>query len=409
MAQSRKDSRGYALRTGECQRSDGRYSYSYMDKDRKRQVVYAPDLITLRKKEQQIRRDLEDGLDPRRAERITVNQVYDSYIKDKYDLKPTTKVNYIYTYDHFIRDTFGRRKLVDVKYSDVKRFYYSLLTEKNLSPATVDNVHTQLHPAFQMAVRDGYIRVNPAAGVLGDIKKSHVWVTEKRKALTVPEQKAFMNYLFSNPKYQGWKPLITVLIGTGLRIGECLGLRWEDLDFENRSIDINHNLVHRRVDEDGGTLHINTPKTKAGCRTVPMIQQVYDAFLEEYQLQQLTGFCTQEIEGYSGFVFASSSGTVTLPVEVNRAIHHLIEDYNNEEKANAKKEGRKALILPKISAHHLRHTFCTRLCENESNVKVVQTIMGHKDIQTTLDIYADCTEEKKKEVIHNMEDKIFIL
>ena len=110
--------------------------------------------------------------------------------------------------------------------------------------------------------------------------------------------------------------------------GECLGLRWEDLDFENRTIDVNHNLVHRRVDEEGGTLHINTPKTKAGCRTVPMIQQVYDAFLEEYQLQQLTGFCTQEVEGYSGFVFASSNGTVTLPVEVNRAIHSLIDDYN---------------------------------------------------------------------------------
>ena len=96
-------------------------------------------------------------------------------------------------------------------------------------------------------------------------------------ALTVPELKAFMNYIFTNHKYQGWKPLITVLIGTGLRIGECLGLRWEDLDFENRTIDVNHNLVHRRVDEEGGTLHINTPKTKAGCRTVPMIQQVYDA------------------------------------------------------------------------------------------------------------------------------------
>ena len=140
-----------------------------------------------------------------------------------------------------------------------------------------------------------------------------------------------------------------------------------------------------------------------------MIQQVYDAFLEEYQLQQLTGFCTQEVEGYSGFVFASSNGTVTLPIEVNRAIHSLIDDYNEEEKANARKEGRNALILPRISAHHLRHTFCTRLCETETNVKVIQTIMGHKDIQTTLDIYADCTEEKKKEVIHNIEDKIFIL
>ena len=98
--------------------------------------------MELRKKEQQIRRDMEDGLDPRRAERITVNQVYDAYIKQKFDLKATTKVNYIYTYDHFIRETFGKRRLVDVRYTDVKKFYYELLTEKGYSPATVDNVHT---------------------------------------------------------------------------------------------------------------------------------------------------------------------------------------------------------------------------------------------------------------------------
>ena len=409
MAQSRKDSRGYALRSGECQRSDRRYSYSYTDKDHNRQVVYATDLISLRKKEQQIRRDLEDGLDPRRAERITVNQVYDEYISQKYDLKPTTKVNYIYTYDHFIRETFGKRRLIDVKYTDVKKFYYSLITEKGLSPATVDNVHTQLHPAFAMAVRVGLIRTNPASGVLGEIKKSHVWVENKREALTLAEQKVFMNYLFENHRYQGWKPVITVLIGSGMRIGECLGLRWCDLDFENRIIDINHNLVHRRVDEEGGTLHINTPKTKAGERRIPMIEPVYEAFLEEYQIQQLTGFCTQEIEGYKGFVFCSSGGTVTIPQEVNRAIHTIVADYNEEETAKAKKERREPFLLPNFSAHHLRHTFCTRLCENETNLKVIQTVMGHKDIQTTMDIYADCTEDKKKEVIQKIENKIFVM
>lgn len=263
MAQSRKDSRGYALRSGECQRADGRYSYSYTDRNRKRHTVYGKDLVELRKKEQQIRRDLEDGLDPQRAERVTVNEVFDSYIKQKYDLKPTTRTNYVYTYDHYVRETFGKRRLIQVRYTDVREYYYSLLLEEKLSPATVDNVHTVLHPAFQMAVRDGLIRVNPAAGVLGEIKKSHVWVKTKRKSLTVPEQKAFMNYLYSNHQYQGWKPVITVLIGSGMRIGECLGLRWEDLDFENRIIDINHSLVHRKVDDSGTNFHINTPKTEA--------------------------------------------------------------------------------------------------------------------------------------------------
>ena len=409
MAQSRKDSRGYALRNGECQRKDGRYSYSYTDRDRKRQVVYANDLMSLRKKEQQIRRDLEDGLDPKRAECVTVNQVYDAFISQKYNLKATTKVNYKYTYDHLVRESFGRRKLADVKYTDVKKFYYSLITEKGLKPASVENVHTQLHPAFQLAVREGLIRVNPAAGVLGELKRSNVWVTEKRRSLTLAEQKTFMNYLYSNHCYQGWKPVITVLIGTGMRIGECLGLRWQDLDFENRTISINHNFVHRRVDEEGGTIHINTPKTEAGNRTIPMIEPVYEAFLEEYQIQSITGFCTQEVEGYSGFVFASSNGTVTLPVEVNRAIHKIVDDYNAEETALAKKERREPVLLPQFSAHHLRHTFCTRLCENENNLKVIQSVMGHKDIQTTMDIYADCTEDKKKEVIKNIEGKIFVI
>ena len=408
MAQSRKDSRGYVLRTGECQRADGRYSYSYTDRNRKRHTVYGKDLIEIRKKEQQIRRDLEDGLDPQRAERVTVNEVYDSYIKQKYDLKATTRARYIYTYDHYVRETFGKRKLVKVCYSDVREFYYSLMLQQGLSPSVVDNVHSQLHPAFQMAVRNGAIRINPAAGVLGEIKRSHMWVKSKRRSLTVPEQKAFMNYLYTNHQYQGFKPVITVLIGTGMRIGECLGLRWQDLDFENRIIDINHNLVHCRVDDSGNNYHINTPKTEAGCRRIPMISEVYEAFLEEFQIQQITGFCTQEIDGYSGFVFASSKGTVTLPSEVNNAIHSITADYNNEEAARAKTERREPLLLPDFSAHHLRHTFCTRFCENESNLKVIQSVMGHKDIQTTMDIYADCTEDKKKEVIKTIEDKIFI-
>ena len=81
----------------------------------------------------------------------------------------------------------------------------------------------------------------------------------------------------------------------------------------------------------------------------------------------------------------------------------------NEETAEAKKEKREPLLLPDFSAHHLRHTFCTRLCENETNLKVIQSVMGHKDIQTTMDIYADCTEDKKKEVIKKLDDTIFIL
>ena len=331
------------------------------------------------------------------------------YIGQKYDLKATTRANYIYTYDHFVREGFGKRKLASIRYTDVKKFYYDLILERGIKSATLDNIHTQLHPAFQMAVRDGLIRVNPSDGVMAEIKKSHVWKKEKRRSLTVPQQVAFMRHLNENNDFVGWRPVITVLLGTGMRIGECLGLRWEDLDFEARTISVNHNLVYRRLEKGQGMMkHINTPKTAAGTRTIPMLKEVYDAFLDEYQFQRITGFCEEEVDGYSGFVFSSSVKTVMIPEDVNRAIQRVTDAYNKEEKVCAKNESREPLLIPHFSAHHLRHTFCTRFCENETNLKVIQSIMGHADITTTMDIYAEATEEKKQEIIANLENKILI-
>lgn len=409
MAKSRKDARGYALHKGECQRKDGRYSFSYTDREHKRHIIYASDLATLRSRERKIIRDIEDGMDPHLAERITINQVYDKYFGQKYDLKATTRANYIYTYDHFVREGFGKRKLASIKYTDVKKYYYDLILERGIKSATLDNNHTQLHPAFQMAVRDGLIRVNSSDGVMAEIKKSHVWKKEKRRSLTVPQQVAFMRHLNENNDFVGWRSVITVLLGTGMRIGECLGLRWEDLDFEARTISVNHNLVYRRLEKGEGMMkHINTPKTVAGTRTILMLKEVYDVFLDEYQFQRITGFCEEEVDGYSGFVFSSSVKTVMIPEDVNRAIQRVTDSYNKEGKVCAKNESREPLLIPHFSANHLRHTFCTRFCENETNLKVIQSIMGHADITTTMDIYAEATEEKKQEIIANLENKILI-
>lgn len=108
---SRKDSKGYALRTGESQRSDGRYCFSYQDRRGKRHYRYAKTLVALRDIEKQVRRDMEDGIDAAHADKITVNEMYDKYISQKYNLKPSTRNNYKYCYDHFIRETFGKKHL----------------------------------------------------------------------------------------------------------------------------------------------------------------------------------------------------------------------------------------------------------------------------------------------------------
>jgi len=405
----RKDKNGYILRVGECCRSDGRYSYSYTDIEKNRHVVYAKNIVELREKEKLIHIDRADGIDIHKANRMTLNDLFEKYISQKYNLKDTTMANYIFIYDQYVRETFGKRKIADIKYSDVKRFYHSLMEERKLVATTVEHVHTLLHPTFRLAIRDGYLRTNPTDDVMTEIKKSKLWVKNKRNALTIPQQRAFVNYIESSEEFSGWYPIMVVLLGTGMRIGECLGLRWQDIDFKEKFISVNHNLTDRPVGRDRKMgRHIQTPKTEAGTRNIPILDEVMDAFAKEYQIQKCLGFCEEEIDGYSGFVFSTRDHKVYNANSINNSMHRIIEAYNKEERENAKKENREPIILPFFSAHVLRHTFCTRLCENENNLKVIQEIMGHKDIQTTMNIYAECTKEKKKEVMTNLTGKIII-
>ena len=277
---TRKDKKGYALRTGECQRKDGRYSYAYTDRFKKRHTVYAKTLVELREKEKEIRMDLDMGIDPNAAKTMTLNDVFDRFISRKYDLKPTTRSNYQFAYDHYVREGFGKQKIGKIHYSDVKKFYYELLSERGLKPRTPDGINTVVHGAFKMAVRDEIVRGNPTEGVMAEIKKSDLWVNTRKDALTLPQQKELIAYMEDNHRFTGWVPIITVLLGTGMRIGECLGLRWEDIDLDNRIISVNHNLVDyqdRSIKKQ--VRAIQTTKTRAGVRTIPMVDEVYEAFI----------------------------------------------------------------------------------------------------------------------------------
>ena len=299
--------------------------------------------------------------------------------------------------------SFGKKKIAEIKYSDILQFYLYLLNEADIALGTLDSIHCLLHPTFQLAVRDEIIRKNPSDGVIKEISKRAGKSRGVRHALTIEQQRAFMDYIANHPVYYHWWPLFTVLLGTGCRIGEAIGLRWDDLDFENRVISINHSLVYYPVgDSRTSVLRVSKPKTDAGIRTVPMLDIVYDAFQMEREEQEETGANETEIDGMKGFVFVNRNGSAPNPQAVNRTIKHIISSYNAEEIIKAKKQRREPVILPDFSCHHLRHTFCTRLCENETNLKVIQSIMGHRNIETTMDIYAEATEQKKQESFENL-------
>lgn len=421
MAEKRKDARGRNLKDGEVQLADGRYKYQYTDHSGRRKAVYAWKLVTtdrtpagkrdglsLREKEEEIEADRRDGIDGKSARKITLNDAFTSYMAGKVNLKQSTRTNYLYMYKKYVQDAFGRRTLNAIKYSDIKKFYNGLITEKGFKPNSMEIIHTILHPVFTQAVRDGYIRANPTDGVMAEIKKSHDWEQPKRHALTIEEQTAFIGFLSGSVEYGHWLPMFTVFLGTGLRVGELIGLRWEDCDFENRTISVNHNLIYRQQEDGHMELHVTTPKTSAGRRTVPMMEEVKKALLQEKMAQFGHERKNIEIDGYSGFVFTNRFGDVFTPHTVNRAIERIYKAYNAQETERAKKENRPPVLIRHFSVHNLRHTFCTRFCENETNIKVIQEVMGHSDIATTMNIYAEATEAKKQEAMTSLEGKIRI-
>lgn len=406
---TRKDKNGYALRKGESQKKDGRYVFNYTDGFKKRRFVYANTLMELREKEKIVRKEMAYDLDYASASKMTLNTLYDRYMKQNYRLKDATRAGYNSLYNCHIRNGFGLKRIVDIKYSDIKIFYHSLLVDEGLSGSSVERVNTLLQPSFKLAIRDQLILLNPCQDVLAELKGSEAWVEGERIALTIPQQKSFMNFLYNSNEFKGWYPLIATLIGTGMRISECLGLEWKDIDLSERLISVNHTLEYRPVDDTGKCIkRIETPKTDAGTRLIPIFDEVMEAIILEYQYQKCLGFCTEVVDGHSGFVFCTSEHKTYLQGAVNRAIKNIIKAHNAQEEVLAKEEGREPIILPHFTCHNLRHTFCTRLCEVESNIKVIQDIMGHADFNTTMDIYTDVHKEKKQEVLSNLQGKFII-
>ena len=403
---ARKDSKGRTLRKGESvRRSDGMYIYTYFDPSGKRRYVYASSLARLREKEEQQKKDQMDGLDIYVAGKASVNFVFDRYLKCKAGLRETTRRNYAYTYDHFVRNGLGKRKIAGVKYSDILCFYKDLLDE-GIAVNTIDSVQTVLYPTFELAVKDDIIRKNPCLGAMGEIKRGCGRTGVARRALTREQQKAFVRFL-GEPGQLRWRPLFVVLIGTGCRIGEIIGVRWEDVDMENRMIHINHatTYIPGRSRGERARYVISKPKTEMGSRSIPMVDEVYEALLEEKANQGRLGIhCTQTVDGMSGFIFCNRFGNLLNPSSVNKAIKRIVSDYNLSEEVKAKKEHREANMLPMFSCHCLRHTFCTRLCETETNIKAIQAIMGHADIETTMNIYAEATESMKQDAMKKFSD-----
>lgn len=354
----RKDKDRIVLKKGESQRPNGTYDYRWTGRDGKRHVVYAKTLEELRAKEAEIEKDKHDGIKAE-ARYVTINDLFELWCQLKRGLKDNTFQNYKYMYNMFVRPNLGKARVSTVKKTDVKRFYNMLADERGLQASTIDSVHTVLHQVLDMAVDDAYLRVNPSNNVLKELKQSHAFKTEKRRGLTMPEQELLLDYLQRNHTYSHWYPIIAVMVGTGLRVGEVTGLRWCDIDLDEGIIDVNHTLVyydHRNSEgKKGCYFNINTPKTKAGVRQVPMLDFVKEAFIQERDYQRANDIqCLVTIDGYTDFIFVNRFGNTQHQGTLNKAIRRIIRDCNDEVLL---KEEDDPVLLPHFSCHSLRHPY----------------------------------------------------
>ena len=266
-----------------------------------------------------------------------------------------------------------------------------------------------IHQILQLAVEDNYIRRNISDNLLKELKSSHHYEDSHRRALTLPEQELFMEFLSKeNSQYYHWLPIFTVMLGTGMRVGEITGLRWNDIDLKSGIIDVNHTLVYyKHRDENGCYFDIHSPKTKAGVRQIPMTEEVKNAFLLEKKMQDLAGIQSKvTIDGYHNFIFVNRFGNVQNQGTLNRALRRIIRDCNDKQLL---KEKNNPVLLPNFSCHSLRHTFTTRLVEAGVNIKVIQVIQnlcGHSRSDVTLDIYTTVTKELKQAEFDDFQKKL---
>lgn len=414
----KKDSKGRVLRANEDQVSDGRYRYRFVDALGNRRSIYAWKLTTtdktprgkredlcLREKEEQISRDIADGMSFIN-DVSTITELLDHYLSTKVSLANATIENYKSMVNKNVRGTsFGSIRIKTVKKSDIKVFYSYLYSKRKFSTSTIQLYQNLLFPAFQLAVDDDLIRKNPCNGCMKDYVQGSMSST--KKPLSKFEQDELLNFIRNNNFYSPYYPMFVFMLGTGCRISETIGMTWKDIDFDKKQVNVDHQVIYRK--KDGRCIYYISPPKNRTNRIIP-IQDNVISVLKKYKKESyfMSMASTFEVDGYKNFLFPNNAGKLRTPNTIVRTFHGIRDAYNKQELELAEDEHREPHLLPSFTPHTLRHTYCTRMAENGMDVKVLQEIMGHKNIAVTMQVYNHGSLERSKKEIESLNEVINI-
>ena len=332
------------------------------------------DDISLREKETQIKKDLNDGIDTAGG-KMTVCQLYDKKNSQRKNIKRATEKGRQYLMNALKNDPLGMRAIDTVKQSDAKEWAIRM-SEKGYAYKTIDNYKRSLKASFYMAIQDDCIRKNPFEFKLSDVLEDD---TEQKVILTPEQEERLLAFMEKDKIYSKYYDEVVLLLETGLRISEFCGLTTH-IDMQNRILNIDHQLLK---DSEIG-YYIETPKTKNGKRELPLTERAYQAI--QRILKNRGKAQPLIVGGYSNFLFLNREGLPKVAGNYEGMVRGLIKKYN---KYHTDK-------LPNITPHSFRHTYCTNMANKGMNPNTLQYLMGHANITMTLGYYAHGTFQSAK-------------
>lgn len=380
MAKKRKDKNGRVLNKGEHQRKDLVYQYRYKDVYGKEKYAYSSDLDELRRMEKKIQNDLERGIDYA-AGNITVLELVERYIGLIQNVRYNTRVGYNFVLGILKKEAFAKKCIRDIKVSDAQLWILKLSSEGR-GYSSLTSIRGVLRPAFQMAWNEDIIYKNPFDFKLTDVIVNN---TQKRMALTDAQRDTWMEFIRTDPTYKKYYDEFVVLLHTGMRVSEFCGLTRKDLDFENRRITVDHQLIRSR----DGKYYVEVTKSESGRRYIAMDDATYSS-LKNIVANRPKPKIEMSVDGYSGFIMLDKNLKPKVALHIENEMRWAMKKYRilHPDKP-----------LPHITPHVLRHTFCTNLHFMGLDPKSLQYFMGHSEARTTMNIYTHASYETAKSAL----------